>query len=302
MGLITNQQHCFSVFSGNIKDSEVKGTTDLIGLINDISNPDEFTQCIIDEIRSETDEDKRARMKWQLKGYTPTVLLKDRRRLENIVSYSGLMPLDFDKLPHRQYATELRNFLFDEYPFIYASWLSSSGKGVRALVHIEQPQDKADFQAMFAGFKEYKISDYEFVDYFDNAPKNVVLPLFQSHDSDIKYRNNAIQWNQRYYHTEPLPRNLPPLEKPDERDLKQVYNILQSAINKIVDNGHPQLRGASFALGGYVGANYIDYTEAVNLIDSLIERNHYLSQKNEVYKVTARQMIQQGMSKPLYLN
>jgi hypothetical protein len=294
-------KHQFSTFAGNIKDSKVRGSTDLPGLIQDIQNPDEFTRCIIDELRAETDEQKRADLKARLKGYTPAVLVEDRRRLVNIISYSGLMPLDFDKLPDKDFAIRLRDFLFTEYSFIYATWLSSSGKGVRAIVHIDHPKSKEDFQAMFNGLKHYKLSDFEFIEYFDDAPKNVVLPLFQSYDPDIRYRQNASIWSRRYYEPDPVLVNLPPLESPDDDNKRHVYNIVRSAINKISDNGHPQLRATAFALGGYVGANYISFYDAIQLINDLIDRNDYLSKKPQVYKITAKQMITQGTSKPLYL-
>ena len=294
-------KHEFSVFAGNIEDSIVRGKTDLKGLIMDIMNPDEITLCIIDEIRECTDDKEKHRLKAQLKGYTPAVLLKDRRRLVNIVSFSGLMSLDFDKLPDKQYAIELKQFIFNEYPFIYCSWLSASGKGVRAIVNIDQPKDKADYQAMFASVKHDCMADYEFINYFDNAPKNVVLPLYQSYDPDILVRDVAEVYTKRYIETAPIPVSYPPLEKPDSDDHFHVQNITRSAIDKITDNGHPQLRGASFALGGYVGAGYISEYDAINLIYRLIETNDYLSKKHEVYKKTAVEMIRQGTRKPLYL-
>jgi hypothetical protein len=210
------------------------------------------------------------------------------------------MSLDFDKLPDKQYATELKEFLFKEYPFIYCTWLSASAKGVRAIVNIDTAKDKEDYQAMFASIKNDHISDYEFVEYFDNAPKNVVLPLYQSYDPNILFREDAQIFSTRFIDPTPTPRNLPPLEKPNDDDKRRVHNTIQSAINKIKDNGHPQLRGASFALGGYVGAGYIDYYDAIDLIDKLIYRNGYLSEKPDVYKKTAREMISKGQSKPLY--
>jgi hypothetical protein len=290
-------KHQFSTFAGNIKDSEVKGTTDLIGLINDISNPDDFTQCLIDEIRSENDEDKRSKLKWMLKGYTPSVLLNERRKLDNVISYSGLMPLDFDKLESLEYAQEFKQYLFEQYPFIYASWLSSSGKGVRALVHIPVCESIDDYRQYFNGLAHEHMMGYTG---FDKAPKNAVLPLFQSHDPDLLYRESAYIWSNKYTPPEPPPKQKIPIIGNDKNRIS-VQRLTQSAIDKIKDNGHPQLRGASFALGGYVGAGYIDEYDAIDMMDSMIESNNYLSTKHKVYKQTARDMIKSGQNKPLYL-
>lgn len=294
-------KHQFSYFAGRITDSYAKGITDIDRMIMDIKNPDEITLCIIDEIRECTDDDRKGKLKAQLKGYTPAVIVKGRRTLENVQSYSGYMALDFDKLPDQQYAIELREFLFKKFPFIICSWLSASGKGVRAIMSVDQAESKEDYQSMFEAVRRNYMADYEFVRYFDNAPKNVVLVLYQSYDPDLLYRKTAQVFTDRYIKPEPSKRNYPPLEKPDNQDHLSVQNMVIASIDKIKDNGHPQLRGASLALGGYVGAGYIAEYEAIQLMHRLIEQNSYLSKKPGVYKKTATEMIKRGTTKPLYL-
>ena len=77
--------------------------------------------------------------------------------------------------------------------------------------------------------------------------------------------------------------------------------IIRSAINKITDNGHPQLRGAAYALGGYISAGYISNDYAQSMIERLIDSNAYLVQKAPVYKKTAKEMLIKGQAQPLYL-
>jgi hypothetical protein len=290
------EKHTFSYFSGNIKDSITVGTTSLGRVIRDIARPDERTIDLIYKIRSTNDESEKARLKWKLKSYTPCIKVTKYRRYDNIEYFSGLLALDFDKLPSNEYAIEFKNYLFNEYPFIYATWLSSSGKGVRGFVHIQRPESVDHFKSIFNAIEQ----DLGIYDGFDPAPKNAVLPLFQSYDPNMLWRKEADKYTRTYIKPEP-PRPEPMPVQVDDKTHQRIIEILKSAINKIDSNGHPQLRGASYALGGYVGAGYISHYDAISLIDNLIESNKYLSIKPAVYKQTARTMINKGQSQPLYL-
>jgi hypothetical protein len=295
------ENHFFSVYTGNIHKPEPIGTINLYRFVKDICNPDDDTIKLVDRIRSTTDKTIKARLKTNLSAYTPCVLCKDGRSYKHIHEFSGLMTVDFDKLPSTDYAKDLRKFMMSEYPSVYCSWLSASGLGVRALIHIDTPKSTDDFKLIFQAFKQNYIEDYEIIEYFDDAPKNVVLPLFQSVDFDMLYRIHAEPFTERYTPIIPPQLSTPPISKPDDKDQRQVVNKIKSAIDKIVDNGHPQLRATSFVLGGYVGGGYISHYDAISLMDNLIEKNLYLSIKPQVYKQTARTMIEKGQSKPLYL-
>lgn len=293
--------HFFSMYRGKIHKPEPIGTINLYNFIQDISNPDDATIKLVDKIRNTTDKTEKSKLKTNLTAYTPCVLCTDGRSYNHIHEFSGLMTVDFDKLPTKDYAKDVRKFLMAEYPSVYCSWLSASGLGVRALIHIDIPKSIDDFKLMFQAFKHYHIEDYEIIDYFDNAPKNVVLPLFQSVDFDMLWRLKADMFTDRYIPIQSVKQAIPPIRHPENDEQRHVENIVKSAISKINDNGHPQLRATAFVLGGYVGGGYIDQFTAIDLIDSLINSNQYLSIKPDVYKTTARQMIQQGISKPLYL-
>jgi hypothetical protein len=295
------RHHYFSSFGGNIKDSHTIDTYTLSEMLREIKMPDQSVIDLVEKIRSEQDADKKARLKWQLKSWTPAVLCSKRRRIDNIIGFSGLMPLDFDKLPSKEYAQDVREFLLKEYPWIYAVWLSSSGKGVRAIVRIPIVESTAEYKMIFDAVRHNHISAYEIIDYFDTAPKNAVLPLFQSYDPNLIFRYECEIFDERYTAPEPERKNYPPINETGDAERNRVARIAESGIGKIKDNGHPQLCRVCMALGGYVGGGYIDFNEAVDLMHTLIERNDYLSQKQSVYKVTAKQMIQYGSKNPLYL-
>jgi hypothetical protein len=220
------------------------------------------------------------------------VYVQGARKYENIKHWTGLLVLDFDHL-EVDYAVEFKSYLFDEYKFIIAAWLSASRHGVRALVKIPQAQSVDEFKQYFAAIERH-LNCYNG---FDKAPKNCILPLFFSYDAEILHRDNAQTWDEKYI--EPIP---PPVKQYIINDkTSAVERIIAKKINIIVDSGHPQLRAAAYLLGGYVGGGYIDHSDAVSIIHNLIESNAYLSQKASIYKKTAVQMINKGVSQPTYI-
>jgi hypothetical protein len=293
--------HYFSSYIGNIKDTRTVSTFTLDEMLREITDPDDATKRLVHHIRNAKDAEEKARLKMQLKAWTPVVLCAEKRRISEIIGYSGLMPLDFDKLPDAEYAVELKNFLFDNIPSLYAVWLSSSGKGVRAIVYIPIVHEKSEYVALFEGFRREIVEEYSFIDYFDSAPKNPVLPLFQSYDPNMRFRIEADIFNAPYYPVQAPVKTYPPLSSPDDKDKAFVIRKTIKGIEKITDNGHPQMCGVALALGGYVGGGYIDYSEAIDLMHTLIERNSYLSQKADIYKKSAKEMIQYGTKRPIYL-
>jgi len=205
------------------------------------------------------------------------------------------MVLDFDHLDP-DYAQEFKYFLINEYHFIIATWLSASKCGVRALVNIPQATSVDEFKSYFNGLAHFEMDQYRG---FDKAPQNCVLPLFLSYDPDLLCGDTPNIWNKTFTQT----KKAAIVQYKYSPNPSRVEKIMKAAIDKIHDNGHPQLRGAAFSLGGYVASGYISEDEANALIYHLIETNAYLNvgKKVDTYKKTALTMIQSGMNKPLFL-
>jgi hypothetical protein len=287
----------FQYYSANIKDSSPLGFVTLDEFFMAIQNPKPHIRETFNKIRqAELDGNGtlKAELKAKLYSFTPAVIIESNRKYENIKSFTGLMPLDFDHLDP-QMAVELKYELKNSFPFIIATWLSASKCGVRALVNIPICSNVEEYKAYFNGIQH--LSDIGKIINFDTAPKNAVLPLFLSHDPDILFGDCHSIWETKY-HLKQLPKIVQ--YKYDANPTK-VHQLVKKSIDKITSNGHPQLRAAAFALGGYVGAGYIGQEEASSYICNLIESNAYLSQKPEVYKKTADEMISKGSTKPLYL-
>ena len=287
----------FNYCIGNIQAAKVRGSLSTAVWFNKVRSPSEKIVSLMSRIRSEENKAKRDKLKVHLPSVTPAVRFATgaARRYANIRTFTGIMMLDFDGI---DFADEFRDYLFNEYPFIVGAWLSSSGKGCRAMVRIPVCNSTNEFKQRFGALSD-EMKQYQG---FDRATQNSVLPLFYSIDAEAKFDLMRIAVF-RAIKTPPPPKPMPQLDwrKPDDRQQRWAENNTIKAIEKITDNGHPQLRGASFALGGYVGAGYMSESEAIDLIDTLIDSNSYLNKKPDVYKKTARQMIKSGISKPITL-
>lgn len=290
----------FQYYGSSIKEVVPLGNLSMLRMIEAIKHPKPHIKEILTQIRyaaGNKDEDTKAYLKQKLYFFTPAVNCT-YRNYESIISFTGLAPLDFDKLESEQYAIEFRDFIFNQYPEIIACWLSSSRLGVRALLRIPVVSSPDEYKLYYKGFeqegKKYKG--------FDKAPQNCVLPLFISDDENLLYRPDAIEWNKQYI-APPQPPKVTAIIVYQNKQVEKVAKLVNSAMSKIVDYGHPPLRAISYALGGYVANGYLDNNEAEDIIISEIYANSYLNQKSKVngYIKTAKDMINKGKQKPLTL-
>ena len=285
----------FNYYEADIKRSTPLGSVTLEYLINAIRTPKKDIRNVFEEIRiAEENKDmaKKQALKSKLYSFTPCVYVNGPRKYSNIQHWTGLLVLDFDHL-ETDVAVEFKEYLFNEYKCIITAWLSASRHGVRALVKIPVCTSVDEFKHYFAGIERH-LNCYNG---FDTAPKNCILPMFISYDADIMHRTDAQTWSTK--HIEIVP---PPVKQYIVDDKTSVIEkIIAKRINTITDTGHIILRATSYLLGGFVGANYIDYNDAISLINNLIDSQSYLSKKPDVYKQTAKQMVDKGLNFPTYL-
>lgn len=78
--------------------------------------------------------------------------LNGRRKSSDLGEHSGLMQIDIDHLADTAEATSIRQMLGSD-PYVLASWVSPSGKGVKAIVPIKA--DHATHKACFASAKKH---------------------------------------------------------------------------------------------------------------------------------------------------
>ncbi len=143
---------------------------------------------IVRKYRSIADRDERLRYKIdQLPSLTISALCHHWRKLENVVSHSGLLNLDIDKKSN-QHITDwpaLRDQIF-EMPGVVCSFLSVSGEGVTFVVRIAPEQHKDAFFSIVDGAKQLLGIN------IDPGLHDVVRLRFVSDDPGIRIRYNLF--------------------------------------------------------------------------------------------------------------
>lgn len=296
----------FPYYSGNIRLTKVLGHVSIEQFIRVHENPKLGTIEIINLIKKAEEENDfklKRKLKHQLFSFTPSVFIhkNQKRKYENIIYYTGLMQLDFDKIPDLKVAIEIKEYVFNQ-PETICSYLSPSQKGVKSIILTKQPEDKEHYKAIHKAVS----SKYESLSYMDESTKNAMLPLFLSIDYDILSRNyneckafTDEDWSKPNYVEL---NNEPPHQTSFNGDYyyDKTLRILRDKINNINDNGHPQVRNAALILGSRVGAGYIDLITAQNEIENLIRNNNYLKKGTSGYISTALWGISEGYKNPKY--
>lgn len=286
----------FQYYPAAINQSSPLGTISLERFIQAIRSPSEKTGHLFEQIKAATESGDlklKAELKSQLFAFTPCAFVSNNRSYASIKHWTGLLALDFDKLDPN-YCIEFKQYIFETYPFIIATWLSASKHGVRALVKIPVCRSVGEFKEYFNAIKE------TFGDYlgFDPAPMNCILPMYLANDEGVLFRYDYTTWTKRkIFVVKPVIKQYIITDKTDI-----ISSIMKSRLDTISDAGHPILRAAAYSLGGYVGAGYLDKETAVAIIENAIEGHAYLSKKADDYKRTAKTMINKGEMYPLYLS
>ena len=291
----------FHFYPAYVNSKKPIGEVTLFEFLKANQDPSDEIKAVFEQIaqaEADNDQKKKARLKQSFLYYfTPCVWTDGQGRgYSNVLSFTGLLVLDFDHIEH---ANEFKYWLFNEYDCIVAGWLSPSKKGCKFLVKIPVVTNTDEFKEYFFGIA-VEMEKYKG---FDGTGQNSVLPLFLSYDSDLLYRDNATKWTKRGKMVNAFVASTVPVVPVEvgQGDKARVQNIIIRLFDAIVDNGHPQVRSAGVTLGGYVASGYIDQIEAENFIFALIQNNSYLRKGIKGYNNTAKTAILTGMLSQLTL-
>jgi hypothetical protein len=290
----------FQYYPARVESRSPLGYVSLGYFLNAQKHPKPHTLAIFESI-AKAEEIGDMKLKSELKQnnlhyFTPCVNVKRYRRYKDIISFTGLLVLDFD---HIDNAPEFKDFIFNEYKFIVSCWLSPSKKGVKAFVYIPISKDVDEFKQYYHAATNI----FDVYDGWDPSNKNAVLPLFQSYDENLLSRDDPELFTEKAIDPKTLPKDPVPVSMPCNTSGKErlIYKIAETGINKIGAPGHPQLRSICISLGGYVATGYIDKLSILSHVDSLIESNAYLRKGIKGYQQTARWAIDEGMKKPIII-
>lgn len=291
----------FQYFNANVKAKKPLGYVSLDYFIKSTKTPKKNIVSIFNKIQlAEINNDfilKKQLKQSNLFFFTPCVNLSGGRSYNNIVCFTGLMVLDFD---HIDNAIDFKYYLFNNYRSIIATWLSPSGKGVKAFLRIPTVSSVKEFKSFFYGVSDVMM-DYNG---FDSSGQNSVLPLFQSYDPGLLHRSAASCWrrkgvkNNKINYTKKIPVTIP-----DNNNYSNtIIKIINTGFRNINANGHPQLRSLCLTVGGYVSSGYINHDSAISHINNCININYYLQKDVRNYVKTALWAVNEGMKSPIKLN
>ena len=288
----------FQYYSANATKPEPVGFIELDLFFDRIKNPSDKTKETLLKIEQATkdgNKELKSDLKKTLYGFTPSATFDKRRAYSDIINFTGLAVLDFDKI---DYVKEFKEHLFNTYKSIIATWISPSKKGIKAFVKIPVVETIEQFKEYFYGLASYM----QYYNGFDSTTQNASLLLFMGYDENILIRKDYTTWTIKGEKKNEFSKSkIVPLKdnKPTDLQSKWVFDWYSDKINGISSEGHPIVRDNSVSLGGYVGGGYLTYHEAVNLAEHLITTNSYLQKGVSGYIKTAIQSINLGMTKPL---
>ena len=234
----------FQYYHGDIKKSSPLGLISLETFIDRHLNPKADLLSVFNQINQATasgDKKLKADLKMNnLYSFTISAQFNGRRRYADIREFNPLAQLDFDGLTEEE-SIEFRDFIFEHYPQVICSYLSPSRCGVKVLLRIPKISLDKGIDAGIVEYKDYyRAIETEFSNYkgFDNSPKNLVLPLFISHDQNMSYRHfdSAEVWNIKEVVEESLHTKFPMPYKPykklksnDKNELRAIRTVRKSS-------------------------------------------------------------------------
>jgi len=293
----------FFYFPANIESKKPIGRVTLYNYLKAIKQPKPEIVTLFKEIEKASlagDKKLKDELKSKLYYFLPCVELDGLgRSYENVTGFTGLMIADMDNL-EPNFAKELKEHLFYTYPFVIASFLSASKKGVKAIINIPKVSSINQFKSLFYGL----MSEWQYYKGMDFTPKNSVLANYLTYDTELLYRLDATQWVKEGIQLDEFKEfegEFEPLEEVDAKDVEKIKLILKRMFSNIVDAGHQTVRSASLVGGGWVAYGYISYDDMKEYLFELIEDTPYLQSKLRTYKTTCLQMLAKGMTAPLKL-
>lgn len=167
----------------NINGTEMK-SIDISLILKHIKNGRWQTQ--VNEIRdliNRNENEKASVLKKTLPAFTPSGTFNERRKKENIDSYSGLLHLDYDKVEDVESLKEI----IVKIPFTYSAFISPSGKGLKVIVNTD-----AFLENHTEAFNELRAYYDEIVGLdSDRAVKDVTRLCFVSYDPNLYLNENS---------------------------------------------------------------------------------------------------------------
>jgi len=199
----------FSFFSSNKRQTAnaILTVSELVKLLQSGANGLSETINQARAVFDPRNKDAYDAIKSKLPAFVPHRFDGIGRKLENLTSYSGIVVLDLDGLTTRE-AETVRNTVFAQSEYCLLTFLSPSGRGVKALI-LTDATDKAKAHDTFKAVTDYfaplvsKCLGHEIL--FDESGKDAPRLCYLSFDPQLYFNADAVKFTIRYPDKVPKP-------------------------------------------------------------------------------------------------
>jgi len=203
-----------------------------------------------------------------------------KREDDSITKHSGFFVLDFDDINVENKKSQLSN---DKY--IYAAWVSPSGKGVKALAKC--PAEIENHEHYYEAF----IDRYPEL---DTTSRNIARLCFESYDPDIYINYHSEVWNKKKSKQERKKQKEAVKRHRNNRVMSVAVDMIRSAID---GEKHNTLIKAANLLGGYIQVGQVDETEATQILEQEIQQKNI--KDFDLAQKTIKDGIEHGKTRPI---
>lgn len=133
-------------------------------------------------------KDKAEKIKKQLPAYTFSGTFSKRNN-KHIKEYSHLICLDFDNFKSIDEVKKYKENILEN-PFIFSSFISPSGTGLKVVVKVKSGKD--DHLSYFLALQDFFNDEH-----FDKSGKDIARLCFESYDPDIFINPNCESWDEK---------------------------------------------------------------------------------------------------------
>ena len=293
----------FYYYPANVKITKPLGKITLEQFIEANRNPKESVQELFKKIQV-ADEKEKQELKQKLYYFTPNIQTDGNgRSYSNITAFNGTCVVEFDKIP--EFASELRDWIFDNFEECFCSYISPSGKGVKTLWKIPVVKSVDEFKAYFYGIAQR----FSKIEGFDGSAQNPILPLYLSWDKGLKHRpyEEAKTWTIRggkINEFKPFEGSIEEIiEGGTEQELDRIFRAIDQTFDKIEreQTAHFYLRNLALWCGGICGYGYLSVDEAIDYICDKVKESSYCMKNEKGYCTTIIDFVIKGSKAPLKL-
>lgn len=244
----------------------------------------------VEKIRLLQDKAERDRIKATLPAITPSGVFI-YRSVKDLVRHSGFIQFDIDAKGNESVGNyaDLKEQISKIKNVAYCG-LSVSGTGYWGLIPIAYPEKHVQHHKVIQeALKKFGIS-------IDPAPKSVASLRGYSFDPNAFFNHQAVVF-ENYYS--------PPPSKPlfvsgTNRNSEWIFNTAGKMIDSAPDGQKwHQLSKASYLMGGYAGAGFVDPCDAISFLKSRIEAQKGVKSLQHAYK-TIEKCFSEGLKSPIY--